>query len=174
MTDYNAEIEDFQLFNINIDPYEQENIVSENIGMASELKAELDKTYRSLIVSENLLNPPGIVVGNDNENPVILSRNDADGQRGIWAQEEIFGKWQVKISEGEYNFKFKFIKPIAKGGRMMLETKGIVNQIKNTKEDVDIIEMNNVVLPEMEGELIPFYTVKGKRIFPFWVEIEKI
>ena len=57
---------------------------------------------------------------------------------------------------------------------MLLETKGIINQIKNTKINTDLIEMNEVFLPEMEGELIPFYSVKGKRIFPFWVEIEKI
>ena len=56
----------------------------------------------------------------------------------------------------------------------MLETKGIVNQVRNKKENVDIIEMKNVDLPAIEGELIPFYAIEGKRIFPFWVEIEKI
>ena len=173
-TDYDAGIEDFELFNFHKDPYEQHNLVAEKKGVADELKKDLDKTYKELITSNNLLNPPRIIVGNENENPVILNRNDADGQRGIWAQEEIFGKWNVNINRGTYNFKFKFIKPIAKGGRMFLETKGIVNQKKNTKADTDIIKMNNIILPEMEGELIPFYSIKGKRIFPFWVEVERV
>ena len=54
------------------------------------------------------------------------------------------------------------------------ETKGIIHQKKNTKPDTEVIEMNNILLPEMDCELIPFYAVNGKRIFPFWVEIEKI
>jgi len=40
--------------------------------------------------------------------------------------------------------------------------------------NTDIIEMNNVSLPEMNGELIPYYLIDGKMILPFWVEIEKI
>jgi len=174
MTDYNAEIEDFELFNIQKDPYEQHNIVLENRDIANDLKRDLDKIYNELIASNNLINPPDIIVGSEKENPVILNRNDADGQRGIWAQEEIFGKWNVSINQGLYNFRFKFIQPIEEGGRMYLETKGIINQKKNDKTNTDIIEMNHVLLPEMECELIPFYLVKGKRIFPFWVEIEKI
>lgn len=173
-TDYDAGLEDFELFDIRKDPYEQQNLVADQKDVAQELKDELDKMYRELITSENLLNPPRILVGNDNENPVFLNRNDADGERGIWAQEEIFGKWNVHISAGSYNFRFKFIEPVAAGGRMLLETKGIVNQKKHIGTDTDIIEMKRVSLPEMEGELIPFYAVNGKRIFPFWVEIEKI
>ncbi|MCK4989829.1 MAG: arylsulfatase [Bacteroidales bacterium] len=174
MTDYNADIEDFELFDIHKDPYEQNNIVIGNKDIATDLKKELDKIYKELITSDNLINPPGIIVGSEYENPVILNRNDADGQRGIWAQEEIFGKWNVSINQGLYNFRFKFIKPIEEGGRMFLETKGIINQKRNDKTNTDMIEMNDVFLPGMECELIPFYSVNGKRIFPFWVEIEKI
>lgn len=174
MTDYNAPIEEFQLFNIEADPYEQHNISTENLGIAKNLKEELDNIYNELITSNNLLNPPRIIVGTEYENPIILNRNDADGERGIWAQEEIFGKWNVKINRGIYNFKFKFIKPVKQGGRMFLETNGIINQKKNTNNNTDIIEMNNISLKEMDYELIPFYLLNGKKIFPFWVEIEKI
>jgi len=173
MTDYDAELLDFQLFNINKDPYEQFNIVGENKEIANDLKKKLDEAYQQLIASENLVNSPRIVVGSKYENPVILNRNDADGQRGIWAQEEIFGKWNVSVASGIYNFNFKFIKPIEAGGRMYLETQGVINQIKNTKSNIDKIEMRNVSLPEMDCELIPFYAVNGKQIFPIWVEIEK-
>jgi len=56
---------------------------------------------------------------------------------------------------------------------MFLETKGIINQKKNSITNTDIIEMNTVFLPEMNCELIPFYSVNGKRILPFWVEISQ-
>jgi len=173
-TNYNAPIEDFNLFNIKNDPYEQYDIVAKNKSIANGLKLELDKIYQDLINSKNLIHQPRIEIGSSYENPVFLSRNDASGERGIWAQEEIYGYWKVKITEGYYNIKFKFIKPIKANGRMVLETNSIVNQMKNEIENTDIIEMKNVYFPTMNCDLIPFYADGSKNIFPFWVEVEKI
>ncbi len=173
-TDYNAEIEDFELFNIEKDSYEQNNIVLENKSIAFELKYELDKYYKELINSENLIKPQPIIVGSKQENPIILNRNDAGGARGIWAQEEIYGKWDVSIAEGIYNVRFKFIKPIETKGRMYLETGAIINQMQVEIIGTDIIEMKNIHLTKMDCDLIPFYSTKGKNIFPFWVELEKV
>ncbi len=174
MTDYNAEISDFELFNIGKDPYEQNNIVLEEKEIADNLKSELDRFYKELINSDNLITPPRTIVGSEYENPVVLNRNDADGQRGIWAQEEIFGNWKVSISEGHYDIKFKFIEPVKGNGRMILETNTIINQMKNKKDSTDIIEMKNIYLPEMDCDFIPSYSVGRKNIFPFWAEIKKI
>jgi len=174
MTDYDAEIEDFELFNLTKDPYEQHNLVEEQSEIALHLKEEFDKVYKELIVSENLINPQRIIIGSDYENPIVLNRNDAGGERAIWNKEEIYGKWDVSIEQGYYNIKFKFIKPVEKGGEMYMETRGIIHQKKNLVEATDLIEMKNVFLSEMDSEFIPFYTIKGKRIFPFWVELEKI
>jgi len=173
-TDYNAQAEDFELFDIEKDPYEQNNIVENHLELATNLKSELDKYYSELINSENLTNPQPIYIGNQHENPVILNRNDAGGERGIWAQEEIYGKWDVHIEEGIYNVKFKFIQPLKTPGQMYLETGPIVNQLKIENINTDIIEMKNIQLAKMNCGLIPFYTTKGKNIFPFWVELEKL
>ena len=172
-TDYNASIEKFELYNLQEDPSEQHNIISRNKDIAKNLKIELDKIYYELILSENMNRQPLIVIGSEQENPLILNRNDADGTRGLWDQEEIFGKWNVQIRKGLYNFRFKFIKPIAAKGQMYLETNAIVHQQKNDL-NTDIIEMENIHLPEMEGVLIPYYSIGGKSILPFWVEIEKV
>jgi hypothetical protein len=59
------------------------------------------------------------------------------------------------------------------GGAMYLETNSIINQMKNDT-NTDLIEMKNITLPELNGELIPYYLIKGKMILPFSVEIEKI
>ena len=56
---------------------------------------------------------------------------------------------------------------------MILETDAIVNQLK-IDEKTDVIEMKNIYLPKMTGNLIPFYMKNNKRILPFWVEMEKI
>lgn len=173
-TNFNASPKDFELYHVLNDPYEQNNLAMENTALAKTLKNEMDKTYNELINSENLLNQPPIVVGTQNENPIFLNRNDASGERGIWNQEEVFGKWHVILKEGRYNIKFKFVQPIKKGGKMFLETGSLINFIENSTDDTDSIEMTGVPLPDMECDLIPFYAVDGKRIFPFWVEMERI
>ena len=138
------------------------------------MKAALDSIYKELMTSENLKNQPRILVGSPFENPVILNRNDAGGQRGIWAQEEAYGKWRVSIEKGFYDIKFKFIKPVQANGRMCIESNASVKQMLNLKEGTDTIEMKKVFFPDMDCDLIPFYSIGSKRILPFWVEMTKL
>jgi arylsulfatase len=172
--DYDSPVDDFEFFNIQDDPYEQHNLVQKRREKAISLKTEMDLRYNELIQSSNLMNPPRIQVGSDNENPVFLNRNDAGGERGIWAQEEVYGKWRVSINEAYYNIKFRFVKPVPKGGKLYLETGARINQAKNEIDNVDFLEMKNIFLPKMDCDLIPFYMVGGKKIFPFWVEMQKL
>jgi arylsulfatase len=173
-TNYNAAIEDFELFDIKQDPFEQKNIVTDKKDIAKSLKTELDNIYNELIASENIIHKQRIIIGDEHENPIYLNRNDADGARGIWAQEEIYGKWHVSVKEGLYNVRFKFVKPVEAGGQMVLETGAMVNQRENEVDKTDIIEMKNVSLKEMDCELIPFYAIGNKNIFPFLVELERV
>jgi len=114
------------------------------------------------------------LVGSEKENPVYLNRNDAGGARGIWTQEEVFGFWRVKIKEGRYNIRFRFIESLNTKGTMFLETNSLIFRQENKDAPTDMIEMKNVHFSEMECEFIPQYAAGGKRIFPLWVELEKI
>ncbi|WP_431127590.1 arylsulfatase [Flagellimonas flava] len=173
-TNYNAALEAFELFNLKSDPYEQNNLVLEDKAKATALKKELDGLYNELINSENLVNQPRIVVGNKAENPIFLNRNDAGGERGIWDQEEIYGTWKVSIAEGQYDIRMKFVKPLKAGGRLYLEANTLVKQQVNTQDNVDVLELKNVYLPNMDCELLAHYAVDRKHIMPFWVELEKV
>jgi len=173
-TDFDASVEEFQLYNIDNDPYEQNNIIKKYPERADELKKELDLVFADLAGSPNLIDRPAIEVGTIHENPVILNRNDADGQWGVWEQEEIFGMWRIKINEGKYNLRFKFIKPVPAGGKMMVETGAFINQMKNEINETDLIEMKNVHLPSLKCDFVPFYLTGGRRILPLYIEIEKI
>jgi len=170
--DYDDDIQEFELFNLVDDPEERNNIVKQNLEKARELKKEMEATYWELITSENMKNQPRIIIGSKHENPVYLNRNDAGGERGIWAHEEVYGKWRVEIIEGKYDVTFKFVQPVEANGSMLLETGEMIHRMRN-KEKTDLITMKNVSLPNLKVDMIPFYEVKGKRIFPFWVEIEK-
>jgi arylsulfatase A-like enzyme len=173
-TDYDSPVSKFELFDLDKDPYEQKNLVQEFPSVAKSMKAELDKQITELVGSRNMSEKMYISAGTIYENPVILNRNDADGQWGVWDQEEAFGTWRVHFTEGAYNIKFRFIKPVAAGGRMMLETKTFISQMNNMSGPTDVIEMRNVKIPEMSCELTPFYLSGQRKILPLWVEIEKI
>ncbi len=172
--DYNAAIGDFELYDLNSDPYELHNIVAEHEETASALKSQMDQVYAELVNSEHLLNPPYILVGTDHENPVILNRNDAKGQRGIWAQEEIYGYWDVTIEEGHYDIRLKFVEPLKERGRIILEAGTLLQRMSVEPQAGDMIEMKNVYFPDLQGSLRPFYTSQSQEIFPFWVELTKV
>ena len=172
-TDYHSGIEHFELYDLKHDPYELNNIVTANQEVAGSLKEEMDRILSELINSENLKQPPLISVGTKHENPVVLNRNDAKGQRGIWAQEQLYGYWDVAVEEGRYDIRLKFIKPLPEPGRLVLESGTSVQQMSVDEPGLDIVEMKDVYLPKLEGMLRPFFTSKSGNIFPFWVELLK-
>ncbi len=173
-TSFDSEIEDFELYNLKDDPYELSDLSASETPKALELKSELDGVFEELTQETNLLNQPLIEIGNPAENPVFLNRNDASGERGIWAQEDVFGYWNVKIESGMYDIRFKFVKPVSPKGRLTLE---IGNQAQvfhdQSTEYIDILELNSVSLEAGISQLLPFYEINGKRYFPFWVELDK-
>ncbi len=173
MTDYDAELKDFELHEIERDPGERENVIEANIQLAGQMKQRLDSIYYELIQSENIKNQPPIIIGSENEPVTFLNRNDASGQRGIWNQEILEGQWIVEIEEGWYNFRFNFVRPITGDGKMILET-NTINQKHTPNGERDFVEMNDVFIPEFKGAMIPRYYVDGKGYFPFLVEIKKI
>lgn len=172
--DYNADISKFELYNIEQDPYEKNNILKENPVIAIKLKKVLDSLFNELVSSKNLIDRPCIETGTRFENPVILNRNDADGEPGIWLQSEIYGFWRVMIHEGRYNLKFRFIEPVPAEGRMMIEAGSYFIQMKNNKGETDFIEMKDVKLPSIRCNLIPFYQSGNRRLLPLYIEIERI
>ncbi|NAS10848.1 arylsulfatase [Poritiphilus flavus] len=173
-TDHDGNILDYEFYDLKTDPWELENRIEDQKDMALQLKEDLDKTYLELVSSPNLVDPPRAIVGATASEAVVLNRNDAEGDRGIWAQEEVFGKWRVTIKEGYYKIRFKFIKPIQAGGRMVLEANTLVAQQRNEDQDTDELIMENVYFPDLECDLIPFYGIGSKRIFPFWVELTRL
>lgn len=172
-TGYDTSVDSFELYDLAKDEFEQNNILPDNISLAGEMKRELEKMVYELSNSENITDPPRMIIGTERENPLILNRNDAWGEPGVWTQEEVYGMWRVKITEGTYDIKFKFIEPLTTRGVMHLETNSLVYRTDNTSIPTDNIEMKNVYLHQTECDLITQYITGGKRIFPLWVEFKK-
>jgi len=173
-TNYNSGIEEFELYNLEIDPNESENLIIKEKPVALEMKLRMDEIYNELISSKNLIDKPRINIGTINENPTFLNRNDASGQRGIWSQNEVFGFWKVRIEAGAYDFKFKFNNLENSLGEMTLE---LGNNVYSTKVNIDkngFVLMKDVEISGGDYDLIPFFRFNRKNIFPFLVEVKKL
>ena len=173
-TNYNSGIEEFELYNLEIDPNESENLIIKEKPVALEMKLRMDEIYNELISSKNLIDKPSINIGTINENPTFLNRNDASGQRGIWSQNEVFGFWKVRIEAGAYDFKFKFNNLENSVGEMTLE---LGNNVYSTKVNVDkdgFVLMKDVEISGGDYDLIPFFRFNRKNILPFLVEVKKL
>ena len=173
--DFDADVEDFELYNLKEDPFEINNLVRQNKEKATSLRTEMDAFISELTSSPNLVNPPRIAIGTPYENPVYLNRNDAGGQRGVWNQEEIFSYWKVDLEKGVYDFKFKFLKPLDGSGEMFLELGQSILKKYNPSPNLDQLVWKGVSLPKGTFDLIPFYRKqRGSNFFPLWVEIKKV
>ena len=171
-TDYDSEIENFELYDINKDPFEKNNLISQKKSIGLSLKEEMHQTFLELVNSENLKNPPRIILGSDFENPVYLNRNDAGGQRAVWNQEQAYSFWKVDINkEGLYDLKFKFLKPLPANGNMYLEIGQSIQQKLNSKDNLDVIELKSVYLPKGYHDFTPFYMFQKGNYFPLYVEV---
>jgi arylsulfatase A-like enzyme len=165
-TDYNASPENFELFDIIEDEFEQRNIISDHLNLATEMKTELDKLLSELINSPNLLNPPRIVIGSRYENPVTLNINEAGGVNR--------NTWRVEIMPGRYNIRYKFREPLKMTGTMYLQMNTVILRMENKNNLSDVIEMNNITLSGMNCDLMPWYVFGNNTLTPFWVELERI
>ena len=171
-TDYDSEIENFQLYDTNKDPFEKNNLIAQKKSIGLSLKEEMHQTFLELVNSENLKNPPRIILGSDFENPVYLNRNDAGGQRAVWNQEQAYSFWKVDINkEGLYDLKFKFLKPLPANGNMYLEIGQSIQQKLNSKDNLDVIELKSVYLPKGFHDFTPFYMFQKGNYFPLYVEV---
>ena len=171
--DFDSKIEEFELYDLVEDPNENNNIISQNIETAISFKKEMDNSIDDLLKSKNIKNPPRIIIGSEFENPTILNRNDASGERGVWAQNDIYTFWKVNFKKGIYDFKFKFKDSIANKGTLFTEINNRVYSKKSDKAINNTLEMNNISIDNSEFDLISFLKLGPKMIYPFWIEIYK-
>ena len=171
--DFDSKIEEFELYDLVEDPNENNNIISQNIETARSFKKEMDNSIDDLLKSKNIKNPPRIIIGSEFENPTILNRNDASGERGVWAQNDIYTFWKVNFKKGIYDFKFKFKDSIANKGTLFTEINNRVYSKKSDKAINNTLEMNNISIDNSEFDLISFLKLDPKKIYPFWIEIYK-
>jgi arylsulfatase A-like enzyme len=167
-------LDGFELFDLQNDPAESKNILQNNLTVAGHLKKEMETWYVSTVSHPNNLKTHAAIVGTQFENPVVLNRNDAKGEPGIWAQEEIYGYWDIAVAEtGRYAVSARFIKEITEPGTLYLKLYPYQYATTSTGKTAQI-SLENINLRTGNYRLeIYFQTKNGKSIFPLYTSIER-
>jgi arylsulfatase A-like enzyme len=165
-TSAESSIENFELYDIESDPQEKNNILAENTEIANALKAEIDDWYNEIISEENNNKIYPAFVGTSYENPVLLNRNDAKGGQKYW---------DVKVVEdGIFDIQFHFQKEIEEPGEMHLQMYPYNLVQKNTKPMKELT-IEGQKLKKGDYLFEPYYKTGTKKfIMPFYVSIRRI
>ncbi len=165
-TSAESSIENFELYDVESDPQEKNNILAENTEIANALKTEIDDWYNEIISEENNNKIYPAFVGTSYENPVLLNRNDAKGGQKYW---------DVKVVEdGIFDIQFHFQEEIEEPGEMHLQMYPYNLVQKNTKPMKELT-IEGQKLKKGDYRFEPYYqTGTRKFIVPFYVSIRRI
>lgn len=165
-TSAESSIENFELYDVESDPQEKNNILAENTEIANALKTEIDDWYNEIISEENNNKIFPAFVGTSYENPVLLNRNDAKGGQKYW---------DVKVVEdGIFDIQFHFQEEIEEPGEMHLQMYPYNLVQKNTKPMKELT-IEGQKLKKGDYRFEPYYqTGTRKFIMPFYVSIRRI
>lgn len=164
-----------QLFNLENDPYELEDLSKEYPEVKARLREELDRWYEEIIVSPNLRTPPRMVLGSEFENTLILGRNDWKGPKAMqWSSVDAFGYYDIQVVDpGPYDVKMVFKDHFPVPGEAKVRAGTRQYWIYNTDTSINEIKLEGLILDPGDHAFEGFYQVGGRIYSPICIEIEK-
>lgn len=175
-TQEDASISEFELYNLNEDPYETLNIIKVLPKVSNELKSEMDLWFDDIMRSPNMVELPRIIIGNEHENMTILSRNEARGIQEIRDQKDIYVSWDVLIENpGEYRVSCYFVNKLEQEGKLYFRigTKNVSVENKNT--GIQKLVFDKIALEAGKFTIDSWYSISiNSYLTPFYIEIERL
>ena len=175
-TQEDASISEFELYNLNEDPYETLNIIKVLPKVSNELKSEMDLWFDDIMRSPNMVELPRIIIGNEHENMTILSRNEARGIQEIRDQKDIYVSWDVLIENpGEYRVSCYFVNKLEQEGKLYFRigTKNVSVENKNT--GIQKLVFDKIALEAGKFTIDSWYSISiTSYLTPFYIEIERL
>jgi arylsulfatase/arylsulfatase A len=96
----------FELYNLNNDPLESQNLIQDEPKVAARLRRTYDAWFDDVSSTRhNNYAPPRIHVGTKHENPTVLTRQDWRG--GTWGKNST-GFWELRAEPGMYDIQCLF------------------------------------------------------------------
>lgn len=128
----------FELYDIEADPGERTNLAETHPAEVERLKRGYEQWFQMVSESRGY-DPPRIYVGTEQENPVILTRQDwrVLGEDG-WGDSHL-GFWWIHVARpGDYEIRFEF-SPGPAGGTAELKIQDTVQTRSFGKEEGDLL-----------------------------------
>jgi arylsulfatase A-like enzyme len=175
-TQEDALISEFELYNLNEDPYEAEDIINKQLNVSNELKSEIDRWYDDIMRSPNIIDLPRIIIGNEQETTTILNRNEARGIQEIRDQEAIHVSWDVLIENaGDYKVSCYFVNKLEHEGKLYFRIGNKNVSMENKNTGIEKLVFDKVLLEEGKFTIDSWYSISiTSYLTPFYLEIEKL
>lgn len=166
----------FELFDIVKDPYEQTDISTQHPKETEFLKVEMNTWLDRMMAEEPIVNSPKPIIGTAFENPVMLNQNDALFVR-VKEQKKELMYWDVINSQAkEYNIIVHFDKPLTNSGLLQLQIGEQTKEIKFEGNKQMSIAVSGIKIPKGEFSIMPkVYLNKNNTMqftYPFYVELK--
>lgn len=173
---YNADEQDlssFGLFDLEKDPFEQENLVHAEPELAKKLKKGLDSIFTDIAASPQLAQRR-IIVGSTHEPVSVLTRQDLNGTAmSNWLAEKATGYWNITIArDGHYDLRSVHIGPIARGTRSLVRL-GQVQRSAVAKGDEHAVTISRVWLKKGDYVVESWFEGQGGVTGPYYLEISQ-
>jgi len=154
----NAEIGEFELYNIAEDPFEKTNLIDKEEEKALSLKKKLDEWYRHTVIEDGNPKSQGAVINPEYENPVILNRNDAKGTPEQWTRDAVYSYWDVEFEEaGTYDITFNFHHKPEKAGTVVIKMAPLQYSKYNSDTTIRELTLPNCYFSKGKGNLEVYY-----------------
>ena len=156
-------------------PFELLDISRQYPELKSGLIRELDQWYEEIIESPHLKDPPRIIVGSSQENPVILGRNDWKGPMAMrWTSPEAFGTWDITVeTAGPYRVSMVFQDDLPAGGVAWVRAGTRQYGVHPSGPGNQEITLNGLEFDRGDHSFEGWFQSGGRIISPLCIEIEK-
>lgn len=164
----------FELYDMLADPLELKDIRSEKPGVFGEMKRAYDKWFDDVgRTRPNNYAPPAIYLGDEHENPVVLTRQDWRHTKGRpWAANS-FGHWEIDVrSTGKYRVT---VYPKNSGSFSSVTLRvGSSEWTVNVADDLESVQIPFEVRRIGRTQISASFEVEGETFGPHQLVVEKL
>lgn len=159
------------LYDMQADPGEQKDLSEEYPQVVKQMRESYEDWFQD-VSSTRGYDPPRIYLGTDNENPVILTRQDWRGPQASWRDGGL-GHWEVDVKDsGTYRVSFRF-PPVDADGIAHLRLGAFDDQVSFAEGDAGVT-FKEVRLPGGANRLEAILDMAGTQIGVHYVDVERL
>jgi hypothetical protein len=160
----------FELYDMQVDPFEMHNIAEEHPDVVSRLRAAYDRWFDD-VSSTRGYDPPRIALGAPQENPTTLTRQDWRGPDAAWTPKGL-GYWEIRVARpGTYAITLH-LDPVPGPAKAHLALRGIA-ETKDVAARSAECTFDSVALSPGPGRLEAWTDGGGSKVGVLWVDVER-